>query len=104
MTSVSSRYLPQPIELQCGVVEHRALLVVRIRLGDALERIPQIGIAAHPLVDREVALEHRAVRAEGGDAGLDRRAPRLRQLLRRRRRILPAHLEAAERGHAEPAE
>src|SRR5207244_9617430 len=74
--------LPQSIELQRGVVEHRILLIGRIVLGDALERVPQIGIAAHPLVDREVAFEHRAVGTEGGDAGVEIRAPRLGQLLR----------------------
>ena len=73
-------------------------------LGDALERVPQIGIAAHPLVDREVAFEHRAVGAEGGDAGVEIGAPRLGQLFRRRRLVLPAHLEPHQGRHAEPAQ
>src|SRR6185369_3937813 len=94
--------LVQAVKFQRGVVEHRVLLVIRIILGDPFERVPQIAVAAHPLVDREVALEHRAVRAKGGDAGLDIRAPRLGELLGRRRRVLPAHLEPHQRRHAEP--
>ena len=44
---------------------------------DALERVLQHLITTGALVDREIAFEHQAQRAEGGDAGLDLRAPGL---------------------------
>ena len=44
---------------------------------DALECVPQHLITTGALVDREIAFEHQAQRAEGGDAGLDVRAPGL---------------------------
>src|SRR5258708_10823878 len=50
--------------------------------GDALKRIPQHLIAAGALIDREIALEHRTLRAEGGDAGLDIGPSGLLQILR----------------------
>jgi len=50
--------------------------------GDPLEGVPHDRIAAHPLVDREIALEHRALRAEGVDADFDVRAPGFLEVLR----------------------
>jgi hypothetical protein len=48
-----------------------------------LRGVPQELIAAGALVDREIAFEHRALRAEGLDAGLDISSPRLLQVFGR---------------------
>src|SRR5215470_6317080 len=71
--------------------------------GEALECIPQHLIAAAALIDREIALEHRTLRAEGGDAGLDIGAPGLLQILRGGRLGLFKEIEA-DHLHAETAE
>src|SRR4029434_9218711 len=52
----------QTIGFGCGSAEQRGLLVGRATGGDALEGVPHHRIAAHTLVDREIALEHRALR------------------------------------------
>src|SRR6516165_593552 len=70
---------------------------------DALKRIPQHLIAAATLIDREIALEHRTLRAEGGDAGLDIGPPGLLQILRGGRLGLFKEVEAGHL-HAEAAE
>src|SRR6516165_8465118 len=70
---------------------------------DALKRIPQHLIAARTFIDREIALEHRTLRAEGGDAGLDIGPPRLLQSLRGGRLGLFKEIEA-DHLHAETAE
>src|SRR6516165_6082686 len=70
---------------------------------DALKRIPQHLIAAATLIDREIALEHRTLRAEGGDAGLDLGPPGLLQILRGGRLGLFKKIEA-DHLHAETAE
>src|SRR5580704_8853295 len=74
--SAASR--PQTIGPFGRAAEQRGLLVGRVAGGDALERIPQHLIAAGALVDREIAFEHRALRTERADAGLDIGAPRFR--------------------------
>src|SRR5277367_1110096 len=71
--------------------------------GDALERIPELGVAARLLVRREVALEHAAVRAKGFDAGLDVLAPRRGEIFGGRRQVALVEVEA-ERGHPDAAE
>src|SRR5215472_5153064 len=96
--------LIQPIELQRGVVEHRVLLVIGVALRDTLECVPQIGIAAHSLVDREIAFEHGLVGAERLDTGVQIGSPGLGELLGGRRLGLLADLEAHQRRHAEAAE
>ena len=67
--------------------------------GDALERIPQRGIATASLVDREVALNHRLFGVEGGDADLDVKASQRLQAVPRSaavRRLMPvSHAELA---------
>src|SRR5690349_3228788 len=83
------------IRLLCSAAEQGGLLVGGAPGGDALEGIPHHRVAAHALVDRKVAFEHRALGTEGIDAGLDVRAPSLFKLLRRRRRVV---LEKAETG------
>src|SRR6266853_1949726 len=70
---------------------------------DALERVPQHLITAGAFVDREIAFEHRALWAEGGDAGLDVRAPGLLQILRGGRLGLLEEIEA-DHLHTETAE
>src|SRR5262249_45365722 len=70
--------------------------------GDALERVPQLGIPTRLLVRRKVALEHATVGSESLDAGLDILAPRDGELLGGRRRFALAEIEA-ERGHADAA-
>src|SRR6516225_4386043 len=71
--------------------------------GDALERVPELGVAARLLVRREVALEHAAVRPEGFDAGLNILAPGGGKLFGGGRHVTLLKVEA-ERGHADPAE
>src|SRR6202022_1115647 len=63
--------LLQPVELRRRAGEECGLFGGGIAGGDALEGVPQGGVAAAALVDREVALEHRALGAEGGEASLD---------------------------------
>src|SRR6516162_914001 len=83
--------------VECGLFRRR-------RAGcDALERIPQLGIAAGLLVRREITLEHGAVDTKGLDAGLDILAPRGGEFFRRRRQVALVKVEA-ERGHADTAE
>src|SRR5262245_51917825 len=86
-----------------GAAVERLLLVGRGAGGDALEGVPQLGVAARLLVGREVALEHAAVGSERLDAGLDIGPPGVGQLLRGGRRVTLVETEA-ERGHAEPAQ
>src|SRR5215472_13415369 len=93
----------QPVEFGRRAGEECGLLGRRAAGGDALEGVPQHVVAAAPLVDREVALEHRALGAEGGDAGLDIGPPSRRQFLRARRQLTQMMGEA-EHPHAEPAE
>src|SRR6516164_7381647 len=83
--------------VECGLFRRR-------RAGcDALERVPQLGVAARLLVRREVALEHAAVDAKGFDARLDILAPRRGELFGGRRHVALVEVEA-ERGHADTAE
>src|SRR5579884_1786816 len=93
----------QPIEAAGGAGEQRRLFGRRAAAGDALERVPEHVIAAAALIDREVALEHRALRAERLDACLDIRAPYPRQLFRTRKRLAVVHREA-DHAQAEAAE
>src|ERR1051325_1296355 len=68
-----------------------------------LAGIPEHRIAIRALVDREVALEHRARRPERRNAGLDVGLPGIGQRLRGRRIGKLLEAEAAD-AHAEPAE
>src|SRR6516165_6522233 len=93
----------QPIEPRRGAGEEIGLFRWRCTVCQPLERVEQHWIAAGTLVDREVALEHRALGAEGGDAGLDIWPPGRRQLLRARRQLTQMMSEP-EHPHAESAE
>src|SRR5690606_39949081 len=54
-----------PVDLTCGPLEKRRLLVRRCAHGQPLEGIPEHPVAARAAIDREIALEHRAPGAEG---------------------------------------
>src|SRR5206468_3244748 len=66
----------QAVEICGGIVKERRLLGGGSARSDALEGVPHHRVAEHPLVDREIALEHAALRAEQLDRGLHERAPR----------------------------
>src|SRR6202048_2004945 len=67
------------------------------RVGrDALEGIPQLGVAARLLVRREIALEHAAAGAESFDAGLDILALRRGEVFGRRRDIALVEVEPGQ--------
>src|SRR3546814_11061882 len=51
-------------------MEHRRPLAGRVALREQLEAVPYHGVAAARLVDREVRLEHAALRPEGLDGVL----------------------------------
>src|SRR5260370_42650323 len=74
--------LSQPVEFGRGAGEQRRFLGCGAAGGAALEGVPQRGVAAAALVDREVALAHSALGPEGGDAGLDIGPPSRGELLR----------------------
>src|ERR1700730_12357188 len=93
----------QTIGFGCGAAEQRGFLVGGTAGGDALEGVPHHRIAAHAFVDREIALEHRALRAEGSDAGLDVRAPGLLEILRGGRHVVFEESKACQL-HAQPAD
>src|SRR5712691_7426343 len=81
----------------------RPLLGGRGAGRDALEGVPQLGVAAGLLVRREVALEHAALGAERLDARLEIHPPCGGEVLGRRRYLALGEIEA-ERGHADAAE
>src|SRR5438552_16529395 len=93
----------EPVEPGRGAGEQRRLFGIRIAGGEAFERVPESVIAAAALIDREVALEHRALGAERVDAGIDVGAPCLGEVLRARRYRSGMEVEA-EQAHAEAAE
>src|SRR5437762_8499876 len=81
-TPLALRHLPappesndQPIGLLCGAAEQRGLFVGRAAGGEALEGVPHYRIAAHAFIDRKIALEHRALLAEGMYARRDTGTP-----------------------------
>src|SRR5271169_4412908 len=84
----------QAIGLGRGAAEQRGLLGGRTTRGDALERVPHHRIAAHSLVDRKIALEHRALRSEGLDADLNIGPPGLFEILRGGRHLVIEKCEA----------
>src|SRR5215468_4028085 len=92
-----------PVYAGRGAAVERLLLRRRRSRCDALERIPQLGVAAGLFVGRKIALEHAAVDAKRFDAGLDILPPRRGELFRRRRLVAFGEVEA-ERGHADAAE
>src|SRR6266487_4378968 len=92
-----------PAALSRLAAVERLLFRGRCTGSEALERIPQLGVAARLLVRREVALEHAALGTERLDAGLDIRPPRGGQRLRRRRHVALMEVEA-ERWHADAPE
>src|SRR3984893_765649 len=93
----------QTIGFGCGAAEQRGFLVGGAAGGDALEGVPHHRIAAHALVDREIALEYRALRTERGDAGLDIWAPGLLEILRGGRHVVLEEGKAGEL-HAQPSD
>src|SRR3984957_6122998 len=70
----------QAVEPGSRAVEQISFLVRRATRRDALERVPQYRICAHPLIDREIAFEHAPGGTEGFDRGLHVRSPRRRHL------------------------
>src|SRR6266478_2316836 len=93
----------QTIGFSCGAAEQRLLLVGGAPGSDALEGVPHHRITAHPLVDREIALEHRALRAESIDADLYVRPPSLFEVLRGGRVVVLKKSKAGQL-HGEPTE
>src|SRR6516164_11869900 len=93
----------QAVHPRRGAAVERLLFRRRGARGDALERIPQLGVAAGLLVRREIAFKHAAVGPKGFDAGLDILAPRRGEVFGRWRRVALVEAEA-ERGHADAAE
>src|SRR6516225_91853 len=62
--------------------------------SDALEGVPQLGVAAGLLVRRKVALEHAAIGAKSLDARLDILAPGGGELFRGWRQVALVEVEA----------
>src|SRR5947209_19794800 len=93
----------QSVKPICRAGERRRLFGGGAAGGDVLEGVPQRGVAAAALVDREIALEHRALGAEGGDAGLDIGPPGGGEFLRARRQFARVEVEP-EHPHAQPAQ
>src|SRR5215475_12361185 len=58
----------EAVEARCGAGEEIGLFRDRGAARETLEGVEQHGIAAGALIDREIALEHAAVRAERLDA------------------------------------
>src|SRR6266568_3928092 len=81
-----SPHIREAVNPRGGAAEERELFFARSARGDALEGVPQRGIADCHLVDREVAFEHAALGAEQLDAGLDIGPPRRGDRFRRGRR------------------
>jgi hypothetical protein len=81
------RDLGEMVTALCGAAEQLRFVFGRVARGQKFERAPRGGIARTDAVRWEIALEHAAVGAEHGDAGLDIRLIGARQLLRRRRRL-----------------
>src|SRR6516225_5861860 len=93
----------QPIDAFCGAAEQHRLLVGRGAGCQAFEGVPQDRIARAGAVRRKVALEHRAIYANGGDAGFDIGPVSGLEIGRRRRLLTRIEVEHAK-PHAEPAE
>src|SRR5271167_1110240 len=93
----------QAVHPRRGAAVKRPFFCHRGAGGNALERIPQLGVAAGLFVRRKIALEHAAVDAKGFYAGLDILVPRRREVSGRRRQVAFVEVEA-ERGHAHTAE
>src|SRR5260370_25316698 len=72
-------------------------------LRQPLAGVPEHAVAVGALVHREIAFEHRAGRAERGDAGLDVAPPRRGQLLAGRRQLAFVDVEAGH-PHAKSTE
>src|SRR5215208_3383955 len=68
---------PESVEPRRGADEQVGFFRFRGARCQPLERIEQHRIAACALIDREIALEHAAVRAKRLDAGLNIGTPRL---------------------------
>src|SRR5271166_3496054 len=101
--SAGRRPASQAVDPRGHVMEQQRLLGRRRAGGDALERVPQHGVAAHGLVDREVAFEHAPRRAEVLDARVHVRPPCGGEFLRRRRHRALVEAEARHQ-HRQPAE
>src|SRR3546814_5777376 len=87
-------------------MEHRRPLAGRVALREQLEAVPYHGVAAARLVDREVRLEHAALRPEGLDGVLVPAPGGVGERLagRRGRAVLPAvavdvHVDARSEEH-----
>src|SRR6266702_7180736 len=93
----------EAIKPRCRASEEVGLFRVTCAFCQELAGIPEHRIAVGALVDRKVALEHRARRPESLDAGLDIGTPRRRQRLRGGRLGLLVEAETAK-AHAESAD
>src|SRR5215472_4680247 len=93
----------EPVHTRGGATVESAFFDRRRARCYAFESIPQLGVAAGLLVDREVAFEHAAIDAKGFDAGLDILAPRRGKVFGGWRHLGLVEIEA-ERGHADAAE
>src|SRR5436305_5503268 len=92
----------EPIETLRGAEKQIVLLSCARAFRQNLAGVPEHRIAVRTLVDREVALEHAARRAERRDARFDVRLPGIGERLRGRGVGELLEAEAAD-AHAEPA-
>src|SRR5438094_97100 len=92
-----------PVRPDGGIVAELGALAGGIAAREALEGVPQHVVRERHLVDREIALEHRALWPELFDAIAQERRHPGRQLFRADRH-LPRVPVKAEARHADPAE
>src|SRR6202022_618788 len=93
----------QAVHPRCSAAVERRLFGCRRASGNALESVPQLGVAARLLVRREVALEHAAIGTEGLDAGFYILAPCGGKFFGRRRNVAFVEVET-KRGTADTSE
>src|SRR5690242_21006689 len=83
----------EPVKALRRAGEQGRFLACRTAGGKALKRVPEHLIAAAALIDREVTLEHCALDAKRGNAGVDIRPPKRRELLdRKSTRLNSSHM------------
>src|SRR5258705_10950726 len=74
--------VPEPVKPRCGAGEKIGLFRCGGATREPFECVEQHRVAAGPLVDREIALEHAAAGAEILDTGIDIGPPRIGHLTR----------------------
>src|ERR1700693_3566598 len=77
--AASSGRQVEPVEPRRGAAKQTRLLGRTCASGQNLAGVPERRVAIGALVDRKIALEHAAAGAEAFDAGLEIRAPGVRQ-------------------------